>query len=83
MRLAKLAEFRRLFFTPGSAPSLTILRRKFAQIPGALVLQGTRYIDLDEFQRAITGVDPVQERVAEARRIKAEIENDPLLKGLF
>jgi len=82
MRLAKLAEFRRLFFTATSAPSLTTLRRKFEKIPGAVMLQGTRYSDLDEFERVIGSRDLKQERISEMRRRIAEIESDPLLKGL-
>ena len=51
MRLAKLSEYRRLYFTPDSAPSMNTLRKKFESIPGHIMLNGQRYIDLDEFER--------------------------------
>jgi hypothetical protein len=75
VRLIKLVEFRRVVYSPESAPSMNTLRKKFDHIPGATILHGQRYIDMDEFDR-VHGL-----RAKVATRI-AEIESDPLLKGL-
>lgn len=76
MRLAKLSEFRRLFFTPESAPSLNTLRKRIHDIPGGTIFMGQYYVDLDEFDR----VYRVRERL---RAKQEELERDPLLKGLI
>jgi hypothetical protein len=75
VRLAKLSEFRRLMYTPDSAPSMDTLRKHFKDIPGATELHGQRYVDLDEFER-VHGVRDVH-----TQRI-AELKKDPRLKGL-
>jgi hypothetical protein len=51
MRLATLHEFRRMFFTPASAPPKAELRAKIDAdlIAGGRVLGGVYYVDLDEF----------------------------------
>ena len=52
MRLAKLTEFRKLVYTPNSAPCLNSLRSRINMIPGGTILDGRYYVDLDEFDRA-------------------------------
>lgn len=65
MRLAKLTEFRALFYTPDSAPSLTTLRAGIESIPGGC-RQGKRYyVDLDAFERANNLTARLTERRAE------------------
>ena len=76
MRLAKLSEFRRLIFTPDSAPKLDTLRAKIDKIPGGTIQAGRYYVDLDEYDRATNlrmGI--------EAKR--AELAKNPLLDGLI
>ena len=76
MRLASLAEFRRIVYTPGSAPSLATLRARLSSIPGGQ-RQGKRYyVDLDEFDRAYN-----LRATLEDNRVK--LEADPLLDGLI
>jgi hypothetical protein len=75
MRLAKLSEFRRLVFTPESAPALKTLRKHFDSLPGATMLHGEFYIDLDEFDR----VHGLSRGIAAKQ---AELAKNPLLKGL-
>ena len=54
MRLAKLSEFRRLVYTPDSAPAESTLRRRIDRglIPGGTIQEGHYYVDLDEYDRA-------------------------------
>lgn len=77
MRLAKLSEFRRLYFTETSAPSPETLRAMIdrGEIPGGRKFGGRYFVDLDEFSRAVEA----QESVAAELR---ELEADPLLEGL-
>ncbi len=78
MRLANLNEFRRLIYTPDSAPSTGTLR---AQINAGLIPGGTRlgtryYVDLDEFDRATgIGLKLVQQH--------AQTAQAPELEGLL
>lgn len=65
MRLAKLTEFRRLFYTPDSAPSLTTLRKNIDKIPGGCKMMDRFYVDLDEFDRATNLRQRLEERQAE------------------
>ncbi len=51
MRLAKLSEFRRLIFTPTSAPPLAELCERIHKIPGGLVRDGKYFVDVDVFER--------------------------------
>lgn len=78
MRLAKLSEFRSMYFTPDSAPTAETLRARIdrEEIPGGRKIGRRYYVDLDEFER----VERVAEK-AEAR--KAELAADPLLAGLI
>lgn len=78
MRLAKLSEFRRLIYAPGSAPKMQTLRRWIdaGKIPGGTIHVGRYYVDLDEFDRA------TNLRAGIAARL-AELEKDPLLDGLL
>ena len=64
-----------MVYTPGSAPSMNTLRKKFDDIPGATMLHGQRYIDMDEFDRVHRLSDAI---AAEKARLAA----DPLLDGL-
>ncbi|TKA91777.1 hypothetical protein FAZ79_00280 [Guyparkeria sp. SB14A] len=56
MKLADLSEFRRVVFTPGSAPDPRTLRKWFdeGRIEGARRIGDNRFVDLDEFT-ALTG----------------------------
>jgi hypothetical protein len=76
MRLANLSEFRKLVYTPDSAPCLNTLRSRIKKIPGGTVLDGRYYVDLDEFDR-VKGL-----RTAIADRQKTLAKNS-LLEGLI
>src|SRR5690606_3943267 len=71
---AKLSEFRRLLYTPDSAPALSTLRARINEIPGGMVLAGHYYVDLDEFDR----VTKLRQKIDERR---AELRAHPLLEG--
>jgi len=75
MRLAKLSEFRRLIYTPESAPSERTLRARIHEIPGGTVEFGHYYVDLDEYARAMRMRDTLTGRLSELAR-------DPLLADL-
>lgn len=77
MRLANLNEFRRIFFTPESAPSTCTLRRRIEkeEIPGGQIICGRYYVDLDEYDRALN----VRKGLA-ARQ--SALASHPLLEGL-
>jgi len=75
MRLAKLSEFRRLVYTPGSAPSERALRARIHQIPGGTVDLGRYYVDLDAYDRAKNLRQSIEQ---DLERLK----NDPRLAGL-
>lgn len=77
MRLVKLSHFRELIFAPESAPTAETLRAQIerGEIPGGQKRGARYYVDLDEFERVERLADK-----AEAR--KAELEADPLLRGL-
>ncbi len=78
MRLAKLSEFRSLFYTPTSAPAESTLRRRIDRglIPGGTVDAGRYYVDLDEYARATN-------LKARLRAEEKELEQNPLLKDLL
>lgn len=78
MRLAKLSEFRRLVYTPLSAPSDSTMRRRIdkGQVPGGTVQQGHYYVDLDEYDRAT-------KLRARLTAQQAELARNPLLAGLL
>lgn len=76
MRLAKLTEFRRIFYTPDSAPSLTTLRKNIDKIPGGCKFCGRFYVDLDEFDRATDLYRKLEKRRAE---LAASLELEGLL----
>lgn len=78
MRLAKLSEFRRLIYAPGSMPRLATLRASIRnnRIPGGLVQDGRYWVDLDEFDRQTN----LRRRLAAEQ---AEIARHPLLDGLI
>lgn len=78
MRLANLKEFRRLIYTPDSAPTEGTLRAQIqrGEIPGG-TRQGSRYyVDLDEFDRA-TGLS------RNLTKQHAETARAPELEGLL
>jgi hypothetical protein len=75
MRLATLAEYRRLVYIEGSAPTLSTLRNRIKDIPGGRVELGRYYVDLDVNQQA--------QRIASAAQNRLdEIMNDPLIKAM-
>ena len=78
MRLAKLSEFRRLIYTPESAPTPETLRAQIdaRKIPGGTVMNGRYFVDLDEFDRATN----LRAGIAERQR---ERSRNPLLQGLL
>lgn len=78
MRLAKLTEFRRLFYTPESAPALSTLRVRIAdqELPGGRIEGGRYYVDLDEYDAATR----TSLKLAERRR---QLSEDPALQGLL
>lgn len=51
MRLATLAEYRRLAYAEGSAPTLVTLRRRIMEIPGGRIELGRYFVDLDANDR--------------------------------
>lgn len=69
MRLATLAEYRKMVYVDGSAPTMRTLRKHIREIPGGRVEFGKYYVDLDAangLPRAIPKPRP-----------------NPLLKGLL
>jgi hypothetical protein len=75
MRLATLAEYARLVYAPGSAPTLKTLRLRIKDIPGGRVELGRYYVDLDANDRV--------NEIAKANNARiAELRKDPRLKGL-
>jgi len=77
MRLAKLSEFRRIRYTPDSAPKLSTLRRKIdaGKLPGGQRIDGRYWVDLD----ALGAQDRVHEQLVASERAAAA---SPLLRGL-
>lgn len=78
MRLAKLNEFRRLFYTPDSAPSPATLRARIDQhkLPGGRRDGGRYYVDLDEYDRETGAVSKLVEQQQKAA-------SNPLLADLI
>lgn len=78
MRLANLQEFRRLIYTPDSAPSPNTLRAQInaGQIPGGTRHGSRYYVDLDEFDRATSLSRNLAKQHAETARA-------PELEGLL
>ena len=78
MRLANLTEFRRMIFTPDSAPSFCTLRVQIKKktLPGGLVQGGRYYVDLDAYDRA-------QNLRAGLLAKQRELSSNPLLDGLL
>ena len=78
MRLAKLTEFRRMVFTPESAPSVRTLRVQIDQdkIPGGMMQGGRYYVDLDAYDLATNMRAGLLAR-------QRELTSNPLLEGLL
>ena len=78
MRLASLGEFRRLIYTPDSAPSLNTLRARIrnGRLTGGVIDGGHYYVDLDEFDRKHN----LRGQIAAAQ---ATLEADSRLAGLI
>lgn len=76
MRLATLAEYRRLVYAEGSGPALNTLRKRIKDIPGGRMELGRYYVDLDENERQRGIKNPTAKRIAELRA-------SPLLKNLL
>ena len=77
MRLAKLSEFRRLVYTPDSAPSERTLRARIraGKVPGGKLDAGHYCVDLDAYDSATRLRRGLAERLS-------ELERDPLLADL-
>jgi hypothetical protein len=76
MRLATLAEYARLVYAEGSAPTLKTLRLRIRDIPGGRVELGRYYVDLDandEANHLIKGAQSKLDRV----------KSDPRFKGMI
>lgn len=76
MRLANLKEFRRLIYTPDSAPALNTLRANIEKIPGGQKRHGRYYVDLDTFDRE---TNLSRELTAKRERLS----KSPVLEGLL
>ena len=76
MRLAKLSEYRRLVYTPDSAPTLATLRKNIQKIPGGVVIHGRHWVDLDK----LDGLNNLREKVMAEQ---ATLAANPLLAGLI
>ena len=76
MRLAKLGEYRKLFYTPDSAPTLATLRAQIHTIPGGQIRNGRYYVDLDKLDAAENLHAAVLER-------QKQLAAHPLLEGLL
>ena len=78
MRLASLGEFRRLIYTPDSAPSMHTLRSRIrdGRLTGGVIDGGRYYVDLDEFDRKHN----LRGQITAA---KATLEADSRLAGLI
>jgi hypothetical protein len=76
MRLATLAEYRRLTYAEGSAPALKTLRRRIKEIPGGRIELGRYYVDLDAFDR------PNALQATNSERIE-QLRKDPRLAKLL
>lgn len=79
MRLASLNEFRRLVYTPESAPAIKTLRARIRAgklAGGRLDEDGHYYVDLDAYDRQHNLRAGILEKVR-------QLEADPLLAGLL
>lgn len=77
MRLANINEYRRLVFTPDSAPSARTVREQIRKglIAGGIILAGRYYVDMDEYDRQHNVRSGLDARLATLR-------TDPRLQGL-
>ena len=77
MRLAKISEYRKTFFAPGSEPSITTIRAqaKDGRLPGVLH-GGLWYIDLDELDR-------IYRMTAKLDDVRKALLSSPELEGLL
>lgn len=85
MRLMKLAAFRKLIFTPDSAPALATLRAQIDRnaLPGGQKIDGHYHVDVDEFDAAFNhGAQRRDERSRLGRELD-ELARNPLLEGLL
>jgi hypothetical protein len=76
MRLATLAEYRRMVYAEGSEPTLKLLRRRIKEIPGGRVELGRYYVDLDANAEVNLIATANKSRISTLRA-------DPRLKGLI
>lgn len=76
MRLAGIDEYRRLFFTPDSAPATSTVRAQIAtgKIPGQIVA-GHYYVDLDALEAQMKLSATLEQQ-------RETLSKDPLLEGL-
>ncbi len=76
MRLATLAEYRRLAYVEGSAPTMVTLRRRINDIPGGRIELGRYMVDLDANDKANRVKDDIEDT-------RERLKKDPLLEGLI
>jgi hypothetical protein len=76
MKLATLEKYVALVYAPGSAPSLSTLRRRILDIPGGRVDLGRYYVDLD-------ANDKVQQLGRELQNHRTQAKKNPNLAGLI
>lgn len=78
MRLMKLREFKRIVYSPESAPSDSTLRRRIEQgkLPGGLKDGSIFYVDMDKFDQATN-------LRAELAAQQQQLATNPLLAALI
>lgn len=78
MRLAKLSQFRKLVYAPGSAPTLRTLRGWIdaGKVPGGRIENGLYWVDLDEYDLKMNLRAGL---LAQEKQLAA----NPLLEGLI
>jgi hypothetical protein len=76
MKLATLDEYRKLIYAPGSAPSLSTLRRRIFNIPGGVKDLGRYYVDLD-------ASDKVRQLSSDLDVYREQAKKNPNLAGLI
>jgi hypothetical protein len=66
MRLLKLAQFRKLVYAEGSAPTIATLRKRILEIPGGRIEFGRYYVHIDKHDQATdfrSGLDARREKL--------------------
>jgi hypothetical protein len=78
MKLATLEKYVALVYAPGSAPSLSTLRRRIrkSEVPGGVLDMGRYYVDLD-------ASDKVRQVASDLEVFRAKSKKNPNLAGLI